>query len=76
MLKLNYIYISFQVIGIIAKGSFGPILKVKDWAKGKTYAVKVNFFFLWHNTFEELEICAVLLQTVLLMIRFYPNLWF
>ncbi|XP_026993037.2 ribosomal protein S6 kinase-related protein [Tachysurus fulvidraco] len=30
-----------QVTGVIAKGSFGPILKVKDWAKGKTSAVKV-----------------------------------
>uniref|UniRef100_A0A3B4Y0G1 Ribosomal protein S6 kinase related n=1 Tax=Seriola lalandi dorsalis TaxID=1841481 RepID=A0A3B4Y0G1_SERLL len=32
----------FQVLGYIAKGSFGPILKVKDKAKQKTYAVKVN----------------------------------
>ncbi|KAL4608434.1 putative serine/threonine-protein kinase SgK494 [Arapaima gigas] len=31
----------FQVLGYIAKGSFGPILKVKDRAKEKTYAVKV-----------------------------------
>nr|XP_019941156.1 PREDICTED: uncharacterized serine/threonine-protein kinase SgK494 [Paralichthys olivaceus] len=31
----------FQVLGYIAKGSFGPILKVKDKAKRKTYAVKV-----------------------------------
>ncbi|KAK2879644.1 hypothetical protein Q8A73_023456 [Channa argus] len=31
----------FQVLGYIAKGSFGPILKVKDKAKQKTYAVKV-----------------------------------
>lgn len=31
----------FQVMGYIAKGSFGPILKVKDKAKQKTYAVKV-----------------------------------
>ncbi|KAM9788497.1 ribosomal protein S6 kinase-related protein [Neosynchiropus ocellatus] len=31
----------FQVLGYIAKGSFGPILKVKDTAKQKTYAVKV-----------------------------------
>ncbi|XP_060942560.1 ribosomal protein S6 kinase-related protein [Limanda limanda] len=31
----------FQVLGYIAKGSFGPILKVKDKSKRKTYAVKV-----------------------------------
>ncbi|KAG7515668.1 ribosomal S6 kinase-related protein [Solea senegalensis] len=31
----------FQVLGYIAKGSFGPILKVKDRAEQKTYAVKV-----------------------------------
>ncbi|KAL3971063.1 spectrin beta [Sarotherodon galilaeus] len=31
----------FQVLGYIAKGSFGPILKVKDKVKQKTYAVKV-----------------------------------
>ncbi|XP_026779887.1 ribosomal protein S6 kinase-related protein isoform X2 [Pangasianodon hypophthalmus] len=30
-----------QVTGVIAKGSFGPILKVNDSAKGKTYAIKV-----------------------------------
>nr|XP_057942659.1 ribosomal protein S6 kinase-related protein isoform X2 [Doryrhamphus excisus] len=31
----------FQVLGYIAKGSFGPILKVKDKTKHKMYAVKV-----------------------------------
>ncbi|KAK2827029.1 hypothetical protein Q7C36_017955 [Tachysurus vachellii] len=31
----------FQILGYIAKGSFGPILKVKDKSKQKTYAVKV-----------------------------------
>ncbi|TWW74702.1 putative serine/threonine-protein kinase [Takifugu flavidus] len=31
----------FQVLSYIAKGSFGPILKVKDKARQKTYAVKV-----------------------------------
>ncbi|XP_034034271.1 ribosomal protein S6 kinase-related protein [Thalassophryne amazonica] len=31
----------FQVLSYIAKGSFGPILKVKDKAKQKMYAVKV-----------------------------------
>ncbi|XP_028824463.1 ribosomal protein S6 kinase-related protein-like [Denticeps clupeoides] len=30
-----------QVLGFIAKGSFGPILKVKDKARERTYAVKV-----------------------------------
>ncbi|KAL0994982.1 hypothetical protein UPYG_G00130240 [Umbra pygmaea] len=30
-----------QVLGYIAKGSFGPILKVKDKTMQKTYAVKV-----------------------------------
>lgn len=34
-----------QVLGYIAKGSFGPILKVKDKAKQKTYAVKVSLTF-------------------------------
>lgn len=32
----------YQVLSYIAKGSFGPILKVKDKAKQKTYAVKVS----------------------------------
>ncbi|XP_047449854.1 ribosomal protein S6 kinase-related protein isoform X2 [Mugil cephalus] len=31
----------FQIQGLVAKGSFGPILKVKDICKEKTYAVKV-----------------------------------
>ncbi|XP_051904050.1 ribosomal protein S6 kinase-related protein [Hippocampus zosterae] len=31
----------FEVLGYIAKGSFGPILKVKDKTKQRTYAVKV-----------------------------------
>ncbi|XP_061595189.1 ribosomal protein S6 kinase-related protein [Cololabis saira] len=31
----------FQVLGYIAKGSFGPILKVRDKAGQRTYAVKV-----------------------------------
>lgn len=33
---------TFQVLSYIAKGSFGPILKVKDKARQKTYAVKVS----------------------------------
>uniref|UniRef100_A0A3B5B845 Ribosomal protein S6 kinase related a n=1 Tax=Stegastes partitus TaxID=144197 RepID=A0A3B5B845_9TELE len=32
----------FQILGFIAKGSFGPILKVKDVCKEKIYAVKVT----------------------------------
>ncbi|XP_041667255.1 ribosomal protein S6 kinase-related protein [Cheilinus undulatus] len=32
---------SFQVQGFIAKGSYGPILKVKDFFQEKIYAVKV-----------------------------------
>ncbi|XP_038817689.1 ribosomal protein S6 kinase-related protein-like [Salvelinus namaycush] len=41
---------NFQILGFIAKGSFGPILKVKDRSKEKTYAVKrqVSHPFL-HN---------------------------
>ncbi|XP_022615443.1 putative serine/threonine-protein kinase F31E3.2 [Seriola dumerili] len=31
----------FQILGLIAKGSYGPIIKVKDIFKEKTYAVKV-----------------------------------
>ncbi|CAL9684157.1 unnamed protein product [Knipowitschia caucasica] len=31
----------FQVLGFIAKGSFGPILKIKDVSQDKIYAVKV-----------------------------------
>ncbi|XP_061576380.1 ribosomal protein S6 kinase-related protein [Cololabis saira] len=31
----------FQVLGFIAKGSFGPILKIMDVCKDKIYAVKV-----------------------------------
>ncbi|XP_030008758.1 ribosomal protein S6 kinase-related protein [Sphaeramia orbicularis] len=31
----------FQILGFIAKGSFGPILKVKGISEEKTYAVKV-----------------------------------
>uniref|UniRef100_A0A3Q2PS32 Ribosomal protein S6 kinase related b n=1 Tax=Fundulus heteroclitus TaxID=8078 RepID=A0A3Q2PS32_FUNHE len=34
--------LSEQVLGYIAKGSFGPILKVRDKSKQKTYAVKVS----------------------------------
>uniref|UniRef100_A0A3P8SN14 Ribosomal protein S6 kinase related n=1 Tax=Amphiprion percula TaxID=161767 RepID=A0A3P8SN14_AMPPE len=30
-----------QILGFVAKGSFGPILKVKDVCKEKVYAVKV-----------------------------------
>lgn len=37
-----------QVLSYIAKGSFGPILKVKDKAKQRTYAVKVSqFIYSW-----------------------------
>ncbi|XP_029571136.1 ribosomal protein S6 kinase-related protein-like [Salmo trutta] len=32
---------NFQILGFIAKGFFGPILKVKDMSKEKIYAVKV-----------------------------------
>uniref|UniRef100_A0A3Q3XBK3 Protein kinase domain-containing protein n=1 Tax=Mola mola TaxID=94237 RepID=A0A3Q3XBK3_MOLML len=45
----------FQVLSYIAKGSFGPILKVKDKAKQKTYAVKVS-----HNLYAfmlNLDLC-------------------
>ncbi|KAF0030022.1 hypothetical protein F2P81_016753 [Scophthalmus maximus] len=31
----------FQILGFIAKGSYGPIMKVKDILDEKTYAVKV-----------------------------------
>ncbi|XP_072249197.1 ribosomal protein S6 kinase-related protein-like [Leuresthes tenuis] len=31
----------YQILDFIAKGSFGPILKIKDISKEKTYAVKV-----------------------------------
>ncbi|XP_016321003.1 uncharacterized serine/threonine-protein kinase SgK494-like [Sinocyclocheilus anshuiensis] len=30
-----------QILGFVAKGSFGPILKVKDMSKDETYAIKV-----------------------------------
>ncbi|KAI2656190.1 Ribosomal protein S6 kinase-related protein [Labeo rohita] len=30
-----------QILGFVAKGSFGPILKVKDVSKDETYAIKV-----------------------------------
>ncbi|XP_073779414.1 fructose-bisphosphate aldolase C-A isoform X6 [Danio rerio] len=33
--------VDLQILGFIAKGSFGPILKVKDVSKEETYAVKV-----------------------------------
>uniref|UniRef100_A0A8C2XJS7 Ribosomal protein S6 kinase related b n=1 Tax=Cyclopterus lumpus TaxID=8103 RepID=A0A8C2XJS7_CYCLU len=36
----------FQVLSYIAKGSFGPILKVKDTTKQKTYAVKVSLLLI------------------------------
>uniref|UniRef100_UPI003F5D553C uncharacterized protein LOC101883587 isoform 1 n=1 Tax=Danio rerio TaxID=7955 RepID=UPI003F5D553C len=32
--------VDLQILGFIAKGSFGPILKVKDVSKEETYAVK------------------------------------
>lgn len=38
----SHSFLSWQVLGYIAKGSFGPILKVKDKAKQKMYAVKVS----------------------------------
>lgn len=48
-----------QILGYIAKGSFGPILKVKDKSKQKTYAVKVNelprfsyYYVLYHREVE------------------------
>ncbi|XP_056613302.1 ribosomal protein S6 kinase-related protein isoform X2 [Triplophysa dalaica] len=34
-------HVHFQILGFIAKGSFGPILKVKDLCKDETYAIKV-----------------------------------
>uniref|UniRef100_A0A3B3VBV6 Ribosomal protein S6 kinase related b n=1 Tax=Poecilia latipinna TaxID=48699 RepID=A0A3B3VBV6_9TELE len=42
----------FQVLGYIAKGSFGPILKVRDKSKQKTYAVKVKISFLRNLIFD------------------------
>ncbi|KAG5269354.1 hypothetical protein AALO_G00201070 [Alosa alosa] len=33
--------VNFQILELIAKGSFGPILKVKDCSEEKIYAVKV-----------------------------------
>ncbi|XP_058600829.1 ribosomal protein S6 kinase-related protein isoform X2 [Onychostoma macrolepis] len=30
-----------QILGFVAKGSFGPILKVKDTSKDETYSIKV-----------------------------------
>lgn len=36
-----------QILGYVAKGSFGPILKVKDKSKQKTYAVKVHVLLLF-----------------------------
>lgn len=41
-LSLSLSLCLFQVLSYIAKGSFGPILKVKDKIKQKTYAVKVS----------------------------------
>nr|XP_015223068.1 PREDICTED: uncharacterized serine/threonine-protein kinase SgK494-like [Lepisosteus oculatus] len=32
----------FQILGCIAKGSYGPILKVRDRTQQRTYAVKVS----------------------------------
>ncbi|XP_057207383.1 RAC serine/threonine-protein kinase isoform X2 [Triplophysa rosa] len=34
-------HVHLQILGFIAKGSFGPILKVKDLCKDETYAIKV-----------------------------------
>ncbi|XP_039527193.1 ribosomal protein S6 kinase-related protein [Pimephales promelas] len=34
-------HMHLQILGFIAKGSFGPILKVKDLSKDETYAIKV-----------------------------------
>lgn len=31
-----------QILGFVAKGSYGPILKVRDISKDRTYAVKVS----------------------------------
>ncbi|KAK9521062.1 hypothetical protein VZT92_020901 [Zoarces viviparus] len=45
----------FQILGFIAKGSYGPILKVKDILKEKTYAFKVlpKSDILKHGTLEQ-----------------------
>ncbi|KAM6932761.1 ribosomal protein S6 kinase-related protein-like [Lycodopsis pacificus] len=45
----------FQILGFIAKGSYGPILKVKDIFEEKTYAVKVlpKSDILKHGTLEQ-----------------------
>ncbi len=36
-----------QILGFVAKGSFGPILKVKDMSKDETYAIKVTYSTLF-----------------------------
>uniref|UniRef100_A0A3Q2CGK6 Ribosomal protein S6 kinase related b n=1 Tax=Cyprinodon variegatus TaxID=28743 RepID=A0A3Q2CGK6_CYPVA len=38
----EHFQVKITVLGYIAKGSFGPILKVRDKSKQKTYAVKVS----------------------------------
>ncbi|KAM3615993.1 uncharacterized protein V6R79_010664 [Siganus canaliculatus] len=45
----------FQILGFIAKGSYGPILKVRDILKDKTFALKVlpKSEILKHDTVEQ-----------------------
>nr|XP_004558246.1 uncharacterized serine/threonine-protein kinase SgK494 isoform X2 [Maylandia zebra] len=43
----------FQILGFIAKGSFGPILKVKDISKEKIYAVLPKSELLKHGVLEQ-----------------------
>uniref|UniRef100_A0A3P9PMG7 Ribosomal protein S6 kinase related b n=1 Tax=Poecilia reticulata TaxID=8081 RepID=A0A3P9PMG7_POERE len=47
----------FQVLGYIAKGSFGPILKVRDKSKQKTYAVKVSVNLIFDLCPLQRQVC-------------------
>jgi len=60
------------VLGYIARGSFGPILKVKDKVKQKTYAVKVRtsvsattkkYYCVFCVVFQSI-VCVVFLKVI------------
>ncbi|XP_050984526.1 ribosomal protein S6 kinase-related protein isoform X1 [Labeo rohita] len=63
-----------QILGFVAKGSFGPILKVKDVSKDETYAIKVTYsaLFSFYCLFQNV-LC--LLRCIILVQNFCCRCW-
>lgn len=54
------VFLCSQILGFIAKGSYGPIMKVKDILDEKTYAVKVGSTIVTRAMtvlYNQLKIC-------------------